>query len=173
MKLPAELKPQEVVVVRDSREQLGWTDDELAPLQVVDGTRQTSDYGLLADPSLVSIERKSLPDLLCVCTSDRERFERELERMRGFPVRFLICETSWEEIERAQWRSRANANVVIGSLLSWQCDGLPVILACNRTRAAKLAARILYLAAKHRWQEARRFAAAICEEPISEMEIAQ
>jgi hypothetical protein len=171
--LPFELKPEWVTIERDNREQLGWTVEELAPLPVVDGTRQTGDYGLLADPSLVSIERKSLPDLLCVCTGERPRFEKELERLRGFPVKFLICETSWEEIERAEWRSRANANVVIGSILSWQCSGLPVILAGNRARAAKLAARILYLAAKHRWQDARRFAAAIIDVPVAEMEIAQ
>ena len=55
-KLPAELKPEQVVAVCDSREQLPL---DLAPLQVVGGTLTTGDYSLRGLEHLVAIERKS------------------------------------------------------------------------------------------------------------------
>ena len=161
MRLPSELKPSDVVVVRDSREQQGWTDAELSPLQVITGTRDTGDYGLAACPDYVAIERKSLGDLIACCTSERERFERELVRLRSYPVRFLIVESCWQEIETGQWRSKTTPSVIIGSLLAWQCDQLPVLLAGSHSQAAKYAARILYTSARREWRRCRLLAASI------------
>jgi ERCC4-type nuclease len=170
MKLPAELKPEDVVIGIDPREQTPW---QLDPLRTISQTRQTADYGLSAAPDYVAIERKSLGDLIACCTSERERFEREIERLRGFPIRFLIVESCWAEIEAGNWRSRATPNVVIGSLLSWACGGLPFILANDHQQAGKLAARILFQAARKRWRECRSFAAHVlgdsAEQPQSEV----
>jgi DNA excision repair protein ERCC-4 len=165
VRLPAELKPEDVLVQRDTREQLGWTDGELSPLRVIDATRDTGDYGLAACPEYAAIERKSLADLIGCCTSERERFERELVRLRAYPIKFLIVESSWEQIEAAQWRSKTTPAVVIGSLLSWQCDGVGVLLAGNRQRAARYASRILFTAARHEWRRCRAFAASIIDQP--------
>jgi DNA excision repair protein ERCC-4 len=169
VKLPAELKPSDVVVVRDSREQNPWTDAELAPLQVITAARDTGDYGLAACPDYVAIERKSLGDLIACCTSERERFERELVRLRAYPIRFLIVESCWQEIERGDWRSKTTPSVIIGSLLAWQCDGLPVLLAGSHSQAAKYAARILFTAARRRWRECRQLAAGIVEREAAEI----
>lgn len=158
----AELDISDVIAAIDSREQWPWP---LTPLRTVLQARQTGDYGLAAAPDYVALERKSLPDLIACCTSERQRFERELERLRAFPIRFLIVESSWHEIEAGDWRSSAKPNVVIGSLLSWACAGLPFLLAENHERASQFAARILFQAARKKWRECRAFAQAIIETP--------
>jgi ERCC4-type nuclease len=154
--IPAELLPQQVLVTVDNREQLPW---DLAPLRTVAGTLQSGDYGLAAAPDVAAIERKSLEDLLGCITTGRDRFERELERLRGFPTQAVIVEASWDDLERGNWRSQVKPQSVVSSVLRWISDGTPFILAGNRTRAQSLAAKMLFLAAKKRWREARALVA--------------
>ena len=164
IKLRAELKPDEVVVVVDNREQLPWN---LSPLRMVAGTLQSGDYGLHAAPDLAAIERKSLDDLLGCITSGRDRFSRELERLRAFPTRAVIVEATWDDLERGQWRSLVKPQSVVSSVLRWIGDGVPFILAGDRARAEKLAAKLLFLAATKRWREARSFVAGVTDTEVS------
>jgi ERCC4-type nuclease len=76
MKLPADLKPESVVAIQDTREQ---TPLDLSPLQVDVAGLSTGDYSVKGLEHLVSVERKSLGDFLGVCGGERERFERELQ----------------------------------------------------------------------------------------------
>ena len=68
------LKPNQVVVICDSREQRPF---DLTPLKMKTGTLATGDYALDAAPDYVVIERKSASDLLGCIGHGRERFERE------------------------------------------------------------------------------------------------
>jgi ERCC4-type nuclease len=154
-KLPAELPPESVQVVVDSREQLPW---DLSPLRMTVGSLQSGDYGLAAAPEAIAIERKSLPDLLGCVTTGRPRFERELQRLLGFPARCVIVEASWSELESACWKSKVSGKAVTGSVLRWVADGIPFLLAGNREMAQAAAARMLYLVAKKNWRQARSFA---------------
>lgn len=53
----------------------------------------TGDYLAEALEHVVAVERKSVPDLTGSLSSGRERFERELHRLRGFDVpRLLIVD---------------------------------------------------------------------------------
>lgn len=158
--IPAELKCEDVVVVVDTREQLPW---DLSPLQMVGGTLYAGDYSVRGLESKVAIERKSLPDFLACCGVERPRFEREIIRLRGYDVRAVVIESHWPEIEAANWRSQIAPASVIGSILSWVADGVPILLAGNRERAAKLVSRMLYLAARNRWREARGLVSGILE----------
>ena len=105
--LPAKLLPSSVIVIIDSREQLPL---DLSPLRTVQGTLATGDYSLLGLEHLICIERKSLDDLLGCVGRDRERFERELQRMMAYPVRVLLVEATWAEIELGQWRSKVTSS---------------------------------------------------------------
>jgi hypothetical protein len=49
---------------------------------------------------------------------------------------------------------------VIGSVLGWVAMGVPVLLVGDHERAGKYVSRILYIAARRRWREARAFAEA-------------
>jgi hypothetical protein len=81
--------------------------------------------------------------------------------MRAYPVRSLIVETSWQELEVGQWLGKIKPQQVIESLLSWQANGIPVVLAGNRDRAQRIAASILRHAANRQWRKLREFAAAL------------
>jgi ERCC4-type nuclease len=152
----AELPPSSVVVVGDTREQHLL---DVAPLPIVRGTLQTGDYGLRDLPLAAAIERKSLGDLLCCVGGERERFERELERLLAFPCRALLIESDWPEIERGEWRSKLTPKQVRGSLLGWQEMGVPLLLAGNHERAGRFVAELLYRCASRRYRELRKLLA--------------
>ena len=153
MTLPAKLDPSSVVCIVDSREQ---TPLDLSPLSVEVGTLQSGDYALKGCDE-IRIERKSLPDLVACVGSERERFEREVERLLAFRVRILLIESTWQAIELGGWRGKVSVESVIGSLLGWQARGLSVHMAVDHDRAGKHAARLLYTVARRRYAELRTF----------------
>ncbi len=60
----------------------------------VRGTLTSGDYSLVGAETLFAIERKSIPDLTsCCCGDNRQRFERELQRLRLYRSRELtrVC----------------------------------------------------------------------------------
>ena len=151
MKLPAKLEPSQVTAICDTREQLPL---DLAPLRVQVGTLDTGDYSLLGSDH-IRIERKSRDDLLGCVGRDRERFDREVQRLLAFPVRILVIESTWAAIEMGGWRGKITPEQVIGSLLGWQAMGLSVHMVGDHERAGRHAARLLFTVAKRRYRELR------------------
>ena len=152
IRLPAELRPEQVTAVVDTREQLPL---DLSPLRTVEGTLTTGDYTVQALESVVAVERKSLPDLLGCIGVERERFDREVQRLLAFPVRTLVVEATWAALEAGGWRSKVTPSAAVGSCLGWIAAGLPIVMAGDHTRAGRYVARLLYIAARRRWREAR------------------
>jgi len=164
MKLRAELRPENLTALVDSREQ---TPLDLSPIRVETATLPTGDYSLRGLDHVVAVERKSLPDLLVCVGQERKRFEREVQRLLAYPVRALVVESDWQEIERGGWRSRVTPSAVVGSLLGWIAQGLPVVMVGDHDRAGRYVSRLLYITAKRRWREARTLAEAVLEEPLT------
>ncbi len=160
MKLPAELKPADVVAIIDTREQLPF---DLAPLGAVSGTLASGDYSVRGMEHLVAVERKSLPDLIACCGVERERFERELQRLLGYPTRCVIVEASWHELNAGGWRSQLPPQSAVGSVLSWIGQGIPFLFAGDRASAQHAAAKLLYSAARRRYREIRSLLAPVEE----------
>ncbi len=156
--LPAELKPEQVTAVIDTREQLPL---DLAPLRTVAGTLATGDYSVAGLEHVVAIERKSLGDFLSCVGTERERFDREVQRLLAYPTRALVIESTWPEIEKGKWRSKVTAASALGSLLGWVAHGLPVIMAGDHARAGRYTSRLLFTAARRRWREARVLVATV------------
>jgi ERCC4-type nuclease len=144
-----------VTAVVDTREQIPL---DLSPLQVVSGTLATGDYSVVGLEHVVAVERKSLGDFLGCVGQERERFDREVQRLLAYPTRALVVEASWPDIEQGEWRSKVTPQAAIGSLLGWIAMGLPVILAGDHERAGRYVSRLLYTAARRRWREARQLA---------------
>lgn len=129
-----------ITILVDSREQRPWAFD--CPTETV--TLDTADYSVKYLSHLIRIERKSLPDLVACIASGRDRFKRELERLRGFRFRALVVEASWEDIEKHQYRSNTHPASVTGSLISWEIDyDTPVWMLGTRKAAAAFAERWL------------------------------
>jgi DNA excision repair protein ERCC-4 len=149
----AEPKPEELVAVVDSREQ---QPADMSPLRAIRGTLVTGDYSILGLENVVAVERKSLPDFLACCGRERERFEKEVQRLLGYPHRALVIETTWHELQAGNFaRTQITANVATASVLSWIAQGLPCLLCGDHEQAGKAIAKLLFLAARRRWREAR------------------
>ena len=152
MKLPAEPKPGDVTALIDSREQ---TPLDLAPLRVELATLATGDYSVRGLEQVVAIERKSAEDMLACIGRERERFDREIQRLLAYPVRAIVVEAGWQFWERGEWRGNVTPNAAIGSLLGWIAAGVPIVMAYDHARAGRFVSRILYTAVRRRWREAR------------------
>lgn len=162
MKLPATIQPEWITAIVDTREQAPLN---LTPLAVEIGTLPTGDYSIRGMEHLVAIERKSLPDLLGCIGRDRDRFDREVQRLLAYPTRALVVEATWAQIEMGSWtNSRIKPAAAIGSLLGWIEMGLPVILAGDHERAGRYVARLLFTSARRRWRELRTFCTAAMAE---------
>ena len=151
--IPAELKPEQVVAVVDTREQLPL---DLAPLQTTLGTLATGDYSVVGLEHVVSVERKSLPDFLGCVGTERERFDREVMRLLAFDVKALVIEATWQDLEAGEWRSKITPQAAIGSALGWIAMGLPILMAGDHERAGRYVSRLLFTAARRRWRESRQ-----------------
>ena len=157
MKLPSRLDPSNVIAIIDSREQKPL---DLEPLTTITSTLVTGDYSVRGLEHVVAIERKSLQDLVACVGSERERFDREVQRLLAYPVRILLVESSWEAIEshepiNPQWRGKVTREAVLGSLMGWQAAGLSVHMAGDHERTGRHVARMLYTVARRRYAELR------------------
>lgn len=150
--MPTDVSPDDLVAVIDSREQHPL---DLVPLGSRIATLSTGDYSLRGLESVVAIERKSLADLLLCVGQGRDRFHREVMRILAYPVRALVVESTWPELERGEWRSKVSNTAALGTVLNWIGMGLPVIMAADHARAGRYVSCLLFLAARRRWREAR------------------
>ncbi len=149
--LRRELKPEQVTVLIDTREQ---TPLDVLPLKSQRATLVTGDYSALGLESFIAIERKSLSDLVGCIGRERERFEKEMQRILSYPIRALVIEADWCQIEMKSYPGSVHPNAVLGSLMGWIAQGVPVIMIGDHTRAGRWVSRMIYLAAKRRYMEA-------------------
>ena len=149
-----DLKPEHITAICDTREQLPF---ELSPIKTIRGTLSTGDYSVVGLTNCIALERKSLADLIGCVGGDRERFEKEIQRLLAYETRAIIVEAGWNDLEAGLWRSRVSSKAAVGSVLSWIARGIPIILAGDRIRAARVCGHILFLAARKRWRELQSF----------------
>jgi DNA excision repair protein ERCC-4 len=149
-----ELKPEDILAIIDTREQTPWN---LSPLKSIRGTLATGDYSICGLQHEVSIERKSLSDLIGCIGVERERFEAEIQRLKAYQVRCIIVEAPWSALERGGWRSKVTPGAAVGSVLGWIAHGMPFIFADDANGAAKAASRLLFIAAKRRFNQLQSF----------------
>ncbi|MCZ6651725.1 MAG: hypothetical protein O7D91_01675, partial [Planctomycetota bacterium] len=107
------------VVIIDTREQHPWS---FANLPTERATLDSGDYSIVGLTHLVVVERKSLPDLLGCLGRERDRFKRELQRLRGYRFRCLVVEASYADLEGGGWRSKIQPSHVLGSLAAWMAQ---------------------------------------------------
>jgi ERCC4-type nuclease len=156
--MKANLEPEQVTAVIDTREQQPL---DLSPLRTTNGTLSTGDYSVVGLESVIALERKSLADLVACVGRERERFDREVQRLLAYPVRAIVVEACWGETELGQWRGKVTPNAVLGSLMGWTAAGLPVVLIDDHSSAGRYISRLLFIAANRRWREARVFVQAM------------
>jgi|HubBroStandDraft_2_1064218.scaffolds.fasta_scaffold141524_3 DNA excision repair protein ERCC-4 len=106
---------------------------------------KTGDYSIEGCEDRVSIERKSLEDLLSCVTSRREAFNDQMTRLLSFESKALLIEARPLDLEQGNWFPKVHPNAVIGTVLKWKMKGIPVIYANGQEQAAKYVAWFMRL----------------------------
>jgi len=128
----ADIRP---CIVIDTREQ---TPLVFRRLPSVRGTLRSGDYSALGIEEHCAIERKSVPDLIsCFVDSNRDRFENELHRLRGFRFARLLVVGTRDEIERGEYHSRLNPKAALNTLSAFEARySIPVVFIPSPADAA-------------------------------------
>ena len=101
-------------IVVDTREQTPLCFSRLASVR---GTLTTGDYSFAGGEESFAVERKSIPDLVACCIgTNRERFFRELHRLRGYRFKRLVIVGTVEEVQARDYRSRLAPAAVLATL---------------------------------------------------------
>ena len=131
-----ELAAARPCVVIDTREQEPLP---IARLPVVRAGLYTGDYSVAGLESLFAVERKSVADLVsCCAASNRERFEHELHRLRGYRFKRLLIVGDRHDIEAGAYRSNIRPAAVMGSLQAWEVRfDIPVVFEADPASAAR------------------------------------
>lgn len=98
-------------------------DKQYAPLvvNIVEKSLETGDVSILGFEKYFTIERKSLSDAFSTFTNDRDRWERELDRMRKMPHCHVVIEAGWDAVSAGPMKV-GGANIgkaVMRSIFAW------------------------------------------------------
>jgi ERCC4-type nuclease len=126
----------DITLVIDNREQTPLQFERLPSMR---GSLYSGDYSILGLEHKFAVERKSIADLVGSITSGRERFERELHRLRGYDFKRLLIVGTEEDILSHNYRSKAHPNSVLGSLYTFEIRyDIPVVWGVDEANSAKL-----------------------------------
>lgn len=71
----------------------------------------------------IAIERKSFPDFIGTLIRGRDRFIRELERLRSYESSHVVVETDWRTIiDHAHQHTKAPASALFRSVMSFSIE---------------------------------------------------
>lgn len=141
-------------IIVDSREQNPLV---FSRLQSVRGTLQTGDYSVVGLEELFAIERKSIPDLGCCMGENRERFERELHRLRGFRFKRLLIVGTEDDLLAGRYRSAIKPQAVMATLGAFEVRyDLPVVFELTPESAGKRVERWIWWFAREQILTANR-----------------
>lgn len=108
-------------IIEDSREQTPLDFTNIKGVEVVRQGLKTGDYSIQGHEDGICFERKSVPDLVGTLISGHERFLREMDRMQGFEVKYILVEhtagTVYRYCERHGWEYKFDT--IIQSLLAY------------------------------------------------------
>ena len=148
-------------IVRDTREQkrCGWLfeRDIFQPKpEVLIGSLPTCDYSLLGHKDFVGVERKTLPDLVACLGVERDRFERELQRMKAMEAACVVVEASQSKLRNGEYRSQLLPGAAWQTIVSFSGKyRVPFLWGETADDAEKIAYDFLRHYANHFWARAR------------------
>ncbi|GAB6061155.1 hypothetical protein JCM31598_42720 [Desulfonatronum parangueonense] len=122
-----------MIILRDSREQLGYNFDRFPGVTVHRAALESGDYSLPGLEHIVAVERKELNDLInCLC-HDRDRFKRELHRLRPYQLKAVVVEAALEDVARGRYKSQMKPQAALQSCFAFMVKyGVNFIFAGNR-----------------------------------------
>lgn len=124
-----------MIIVCDTREQKPF--DFGGKVELTTKSLVTGDYSVLGLEQEVAVERKSLQDLIGSLSSERERFDKCVQRLRGMPSGIIIVEGSMDNIWSQEFRGRMKPMSIYGSIMGIRAYGVPVIMSGGRGAAMR------------------------------------
>lgn len=114
-------------IVVDTREQapyhfLGLTDEKNRPMVVplvTDVALVTGDYTICGMEERIAIERKSVSDFRGSVTAERDRFQREMERLSQMQFAAVVIEGGWDELMQPGHSGQVSPKVYGRTIASW------------------------------------------------------
>ncbi len=150
--LPAEVPCLPLLTV-DTREQMPL---EFPHFPSVTATLSTGDYGLADLPRRFCVERKSMADLIGSLAAERDRFERELQRMEAYPFRRLLIVGTHAELYGLLSRRKVTAASIAGSLRAIDATRCPVVRVDTPQQAAAHVEAWAWYAWRDYWRPFRK-----------------
>ena len=149
--------PMPLQIIRDTREQQGF-DFEGYPAVVEVATLASGDYSLAGFESRIAIERKSLPDLVACLGTERERFTRELVRLRGYDAAAVVVESPCFVLRSGRYLGGMNPSSAWQSIIALSMRfRIPFFWGQDRTDAERICFDFL----RHYQHDRRRELAAL------------
>ena len=143
----AKLADTRPVIVIDNREQepLRFTHFES-----VRDTLYSGDYSARGLEESFAVERKSIDDIASCCASgNRDRFEHELHRLRGYQFKDLLIIGSREEIAAGRYHSRIAPKAVLATLGAFEIRySIPLVFCASLEEAAAAIERWVWWTAR-------------------------
>jgi len=133
-------------LIVDTREQNPYTFKKINPSPNISiETLHDGDYSLKGFEASVVVERKSLIDAFSTFGRHRQRFERQLERMKLLEFAAIVVEADWLTIiKNPPARSQFRPKSFYASVIAWQQRYQVHFWMCvNREFAEKTTYRIL------------------------------
>lgn len=131
--------PRVLRVVIDTREQCPWTFPR-GVVVVASRKLRAGDYAPDGFEDEISIERKSLDDLVRSLFHERARFDAEIALLSSMSYASIIVESGLDDVLRCAYRSRIPARTVLDQVASVSVvQRVPVLFAGTRANAAALA----------------------------------
>jgi len=134
-----------VKIIVDTREQAPYLFAEFDAVEREFRRLPTGDYTVDGHGDIV-IERKSGEDFLNSITHERDRFEREFERLQAIPSAHVIVEMGWPKILSGEFGARRiSVHSVTGTVISWtiKYPNVHWWFADNRSQGEELVVRLL------------------------------
>ena len=129
---------KEFVIVVDTRERQPLVFEKMVykPLPAGDYTAGYPVGGrLLTFEKVIAIERKQVPELFTICGKERERFERELEKLSHLQYKYVVVEGNVADLTKEIY-SFVTPKVVLCSICSWMIKyNIPFIFAGRSARS--------------------------------------
>lgn len=128
-------------------------------LDVVSKKLAVGDYSILYPDMRADfcIERKSINDFVMCVTRERERFMREMQLIRAYKYRAVVCEFSMNMIEAEVYRSTVSRDSVLGTIDRLTLMGIPVYLCDDRSSASRRVANLMRIAVRDEVEKAKYF----------------
>ena len=135
---PKQICPFNVIV--DTREQVPFhflNCDPWSIVNLVHMTLMTGDYSISGLEDRLTIERKSISDFLSSISADRDRFEREFERMATMEFAAVVVEGQLSDVlVHARENTKLLGRSIAGTVNSWSVRyGVQFVFCLSRRHA--------------------------------------